>query len=74
MEELVGRSVNAIAKVMQRWSDIGWVTNNLLSRAPQCFRKYVMPLVPIAFAVVSTHQLVLGPRGGLWPVVHLCNP
>jgi hypothetical protein len=26
-------------------------------------------LVPAAFAVVSTHQSALGPRGGLWPVL-----
>jgi hypothetical protein len=32
-----------------------------------------LPLVP-AFAVVSTHQPALGPRGGLWPVLLICNP
>jgi hypothetical protein len=42
----------------QRWSVFGWVSKNLLSRA----RK---PLVPAAFAVASTHQSALGPRGGL---------
>jgi hypothetical protein len=26
------------------------------------------------FAVVSTHQPALGPRGGLWPDLLMCNP
>jgi hypothetical protein len=52
------------------WSVIGWVTKNLLSRAPPCIQRYVKLLVPVAFAVVSTHQLALGPRVGLWPVLH----
>jgi hypothetical protein len=64
----------AIAETKQRWSDIGWVTKNLLSRSPPCFGRHVMPLVPAAFAVVSTHQPALGPRGGLRPVLHMCNP
>jgi hypothetical protein len=34
----------------------------------------VKPLVPAAFAVVSTHQSALGPRGGLWPVLLVRNP
>jgi hypothetical protein len=42
-----------------------WVPKNLLSIAPPCF---VKPLVSAAFAVVSTHQSALGPRGGLWQV------
>jgi hypothetical protein len=54
-EELYGPAVSAlwyaIAEVKQRWSVIGWVTKNLLSRASR--------------AVVSTHQSALGPRGGL---------
>jgi hypothetical protein len=54
----------AIAKVKQRWSVIGWVTKNLISRAPPCFSRHVKPLVPAAFAVVSTHQPELDPRGG----------
>jgi hypothetical protein len=28
----------------------------------------------IAFAVVSTHQPALGPRGGLWPILRRGNP
>jgi hypothetical protein len=36
---------------------------NLLYRAPPCFKRHVKPLVPDAFAVVSTHQPALGPRG-----------
>jgi hypothetical protein len=31
-------------------------------------------LVPVAFAVVSTYQPALGPRGGLWPVLLMINP
>jgi hypothetical protein len=64
----------ATAEVKQRWSVIGWVTKNLLSRAPRCFRRHVKPLVPAAFAVVSTHQTALDPRGELWPVLLMCNP
>jgi hypothetical protein len=37
---------------------------SLLFRAPPCFGRRVKPLVPAAFAVVSTHQPALGPRGG----------
>jgi hypothetical protein len=48
---------------------IGWVTKNLLNRAPPCFGKNVNPLVAAVFAVVSTHQSTLGPRGyGLFPL------
>jgi hypothetical protein len=54
----------AIAEVKQRWSVIGGVTKNLLSRAPPCFGRHIELLVPAAFAVVSTHQPALGPRGG----------
>jgi hypothetical protein len=78
LEELDGPVISAlwraIAEVKQRLSVIGWVTKNLLSRAPPCFRRHVNPLVPAAFAVVSTHQPALGPRGGLWPVLIMCNP
>jgi hypothetical protein len=75
-EELYGPAVRAlrraIAEVKQRWSVIGWVTKNLLSRAPPCFGRHVKPLVPAAFAVVSTHKRALGPRGGLLPVLLMC--
>jgi hypothetical protein len=30
--------------------------HNLLSRATPCFGKHVRPLVPVAFAIVSTHS------------------
>jgi hypothetical protein len=40
----------AIAEVKQRWSVIGWVTKNLLSRAPPCFDRTVKQLVPAVFA------------------------
>jgi hypothetical protein len=29
---------------------------NLLSQAPPCFGRHVKPLVPVAFAIVSTHS------------------
>jgi hypothetical protein len=63
-----------IAEVKHRWSVIGWVTKSLLSRAPPCFGRHVMPLVPAVFAVVGTHQPTLGPRGVLWPVLLMYNP
>jgi hypothetical protein len=47
---------------------------NLLSEAPPCFGRHVKPLVPAAFAVVSTDQPALGPCGGLWLVRLMCNP
>jgi hypothetical protein len=56
----------ASAVATQRWSVIGWVTKNLLSRAPSCFGRHVKPLVPAAFAVINTHKPVLDKRGGLW--------
>jgi hypothetical protein len=43
-------------------------------RAPPCFGRHVKPSVPAAFAVVSTHQSALGPRGGLRPVLLVVNP
>jgi hypothetical protein len=58
-EELDGPAVGAlpraITKVKQRWSVIGWVGKNLLFRAPPCFGRHVQPVVPVAFAFVSTH-------------------
>jgi hypothetical protein len=77
-EELDGPAVSALwranAQAKHNWSIIGWLTKNLLSRAPPCFRRHVKWLVPAPFAVVSTHQSALGPRGGLWPVFLMCNP
>jgi hypothetical protein len=71
IEELDGPAVNAlrraITEVKQRWSVMTWVTEKLLSRAPPCFGRHVKPLVPAAFAVVSTHQSALDPRGGPVP-------
>jgi hypothetical protein len=45
----------AIAEVKQRWSVIGWVIKKLLFQAHPCFGRLVKPMVPAAFAVVSTH-------------------
>jgi hypothetical protein len=76
-EELDGPAVSAlrraIVEVKQRWSVIGLVTKNVLTRAPPCFGRHVKPLVPAAILVVSTHQPALGPRGGVWYVL-MCNP
>jgi hypothetical protein len=69
-----GPAVSAFAEAKQRWSVIGWVTKNLLSRATLCFGRHVKPLVLAVFGVVSTHQHVVGPRGGLCPVLLICNP
>jgi hypothetical protein len=78
LQELAGPAVSALrratAKVKQHWSVFGWATKNLLSRASPCFGRHVKPLVPDAFALVSTHQPALGPRGGLCPVLLMCNP
>jgi hypothetical protein len=63
-----------IAEAKQNWSIIGWVTKNLLSRAPVFFGSHVNPLVPVAFAVVGTHQSALCPRGGLMLVLFVSNP
>jgi hypothetical protein len=60
------------SQVKQRWSVIGWVTKNLLSRAPPCFGRHVKPLVPAAFAIVS-NQPALGLRVGSWPDLLMCN-
>jgi hypothetical protein len=35
---------------------VRWVTKNLLSQAPPCFRGLVKPLDPAAFAVISAHH------------------
>jgi hypothetical protein len=70
-EDLDGPAVSAlqraIVEVQQGWSVIRWATNNLLHSAPPCFGRHVKPLVPAAFAVVSTHQPALGLRGGYRP-------
>jgi hypothetical protein len=63
-EEFDGPTVSALQRAIaevQRWSVIGWVTKNLLSRAPPCFKRHVKPA---EFALVSTYQPALGPRGG----------
>jgi hypothetical protein len=51
----------AIVGVKQRWSVIGWLNNNLL------LLRHVNTLVPADFAPT------LGPRGGLRPVLLMCN-
>jgi hypothetical protein len=70
IEELDGLAVSALRRAIGEVKQqiIGWVTKNLLYRAPVCFRRHVKPLVPAAFAVVSTHQPALGPRGGYGPL------
>jgi hypothetical protein len=76
VEEVDGPAVNvlrrAVAEIKQRWAVIPWVTKILLSRDFPCSGRHVKPLVPAAFAVVSTHQPALIPRG---ISIHLmCNP
>jgi hypothetical protein len=53
----------AIAETKQRFMTMTdhWINHrlgdqNLLSRAPPCYGRYVKPLVPVAFAVVSTNS------------------
>jgi hypothetical protein len=52
------RRAIAEAKQAKQRSVIRWVTKYfiLLSRAPPCFGRHVKPLVPVAFAIVSTHS------------------
>jgi hypothetical protein len=57
----------------RKLSNIGYLLGDqkfiiTLSRKPG----HVKPLVPAEFAVVSTLQPALGPRGGLWPVLLMC--
>jgi hypothetical protein len=59
-----------IAEVKQRLQrSVGWVTKNLLSRAPSCFGRHVKPLVSAAFAVVRTQPSALSLRFESWPVL-----
>jgi hypothetical protein len=78
IEELDGPAVSAlwlaIVEVKQRWSVIGWVTKNLLSRGPPCFERHVKPLVPAAFAVVSTRQPHWARVVGYGPLRKACAP
>jgi hypothetical protein len=73
---MVPRSVRLACsrRTKQRWSVIGWVTKNLLFRAPPCCERHVKPLVAAAFAVVSTQQSALSLRGGFRPVLFMCDP
>jgi hypothetical protein len=73
MDRLLGQDMRDM-DVRLACDRIGWLTKNVLSRAPPCFRSHVKPLVPAAFAVVSTHQAVLGPLGRLWPFLVMCYP
>jgi hypothetical protein len=61
----------AIAEVKQHWSVIGWVTIYYLKLLRAL--RHVKPLVPAAFAVISTQQLELGPTW-LRPVLLVGNP
>jgi hypothetical protein len=62
VKELDGPEVRAlrrtIAEVKQRWS-ARWVTKNLLSRASPFFGRHAKPLVPAAFAAVSTQPALV---------------
>jgi hypothetical protein len=79
VEELDGLAVCALSVRLRKLSNVlngqsGMGDQKLLSLAPACFGRHVKPLVPAVFAVVSTHQPALVPRGGLWPVLLVRNP
>jgi hypothetical protein len=61
----------AIAKVKQRWSDIGWVTINFLE-----FLRASVGTLSFWFRLLlhSLSPTNLGLIGGLWPVLLKCNP
>jgi hypothetical protein len=75
MDELNGPAVRFGVR-SRKLSNIGhWMGDQKFiidSKAPPCFGRHVKPVLA-AFAVVSTHQSALGPRGGLWPVLLMCN-
>jgi hypothetical protein len=76
VDSLDGPAISGIAEAKQRSNEKERSSDsdqNLLCRAPPCLR-HVKPLVPAAFAVVSTHQSALGPRGGLWLVLVVGDP
>jgi hypothetical protein len=70
IEELDGLAVSehrrTIAEVKQCWSVIGWVTKNLLSRAPPCFRRHVKPCFKrhVKFSLCVIHKGALCPSSG----------
>jgi hypothetical protein len=77
LQELDGSEISGFGVRSRKLSNVGQSLDgdkNLLSRAPPYFGRLVKPLVPAALAVVSTHQPALGPRGGFWPVLLMCNP
>jgi hypothetical protein len=74
MEELDGPAVSAlwraIMEVKQRWSVIGRVTKNLLSRTPPCFRTHIVRWSRLH---LQSGPPALGPRASpCWPFV--CGP
>jgi hypothetical protein len=74
--DLFGSAISALRRAIAKNNQslvMGWVTKNLLSPALLYFGRHIKPLVQAAFAVVSTPQFTLGPRGCLWPVLLMCN-
>jgi hypothetical protein len=64
----------AIVEVRQRGQSLdGCPIIYYLKLLRTYFGRHVKPLVPAAFSVVSTYQPALGTRGGLWPVLLMCN-
>jgi hypothetical protein len=60
-EELDGLAVSALGVQSRKLSNVLKVSHrmgdkNLSSRDPPCFGRHVKPLVPAAFAVVSTYS------------------
>jgi hypothetical protein len=49
----------------RKLSNVGQMDDQKIYYLAPCFGRHVKPLVPGAFAVVSTHQSALGPRGEL---------
>jgi hypothetical protein len=59
-------SKTTFAKVGHQMGD-----RNLLFQSP-CFRRHIKLLVP-AVAVAPANNII-GTRGGLWPILFICNP
>jgi hypothetical protein len=56
MVSALGVRSRKLSTGLNGWPVLGWVTKNLISQAPPCFGRHVKPLVPVAFAIVSTHS------------------
>jgi hypothetical protein len=66
------RRGNAEAKHRSQRPVIGWVTKNLLSRAPPCFGRHVMLLVPATFADLGDPLPLHSIKQSRFPLSVLC--